>query len=254
MQCVMGFKIAASFLGLLVLLFSEARCQIVEDKKLETAVPEESIKTVLVRFCATCSFPNSGIFIETFSEIPEPSSIPLLLFAVFNKEASQELNLTDHQLDSISKLKLQRIGGYDLKEYEKAILFLNEGQKRKLELAGLLLDGGVALRSRYFIKKLSLEKDCIKAIVSDINALRQNVALPHLGITFSGGRSEQKNLIIWKRVTDSVLLNHRIVDQLNERQQNALASVFVEAERDSQILVSLYLQNIQEPFPEDKGG
>ena len=87
----MGFKIAASFLGLLGLLFSEAKCQIVEDKKLETAVPEESTNTVLVRFCATCSFPNNGIFIETFSEIPEPSSIPLLLFAVLNKEAFQEL-------------------------------------------------------------------------------------------------------------------------------------------------------------------
>jgi hypothetical protein len=189
----------------------------------------------LVRFCAKCTMPRNGVNIESFSDVPEPSTIWLLCLTESNEEISRQLLLTDFQMDSIKKLNLRTAGGFDTTGYEKALLLLNDAQIRKLELAGLLIDGGPALRSRFLTNELNLDVICSKRISQDINAFRQNSILPAHRATFGGGR--QNDFFIWNAVSDAVILNHQIVDRLDSNQKDRLVSLYIEAERESGELV-----------------
>jgi len=196
----------------------------------------------LNRFCAKCSLPKNGNNISSFSESPEPSTIWMLSMAEAGNSISQELELTDDQLASLGQLELRVTGGFNVELFDDAIDLLSDKQERKLELAGLLLDGGVALRSRFFVAALKIDLAKIEQIESEIIRRRRDDVFPLLRLTFGGG--QQRPTVVWKQVSDSVLLNHWIVGQLNTEQQEGLASLYLEAERDGIGLASAFTKSI----------
>ncbi len=240
----------AVFILLESFICSEAPKIPVGNQQTETMVSSR-VDEVLQHFALTGSVPELGV---TGMPINEPTSpvFNMLRLAIDDDIFAAAIGLSPDQREkAIEILDFEFKGELSLAIEDESRTdpelynFLDESQRRKLELTALRMEGCVVIKRTFFATELKLDEHTRKQIDEILAKIRRERVLPRIRKYFASPVADR---YFWESTVDSIEVNLSILKLLTGEQKLALSKL-VEAAKSHDELYELFLEELFQNSP-----